>query len=67
MFGCCNREKSKDGSSYDYTFTSGNQKDNPKNPWGSAFKVAKFFEAVGVNTKDLWNMVIPDHGLTKQW
>ena len=59
----------KDGESYDYTFTiSGNfKKDNPKNPWGSAFKVAKFFEAVGVNTKDLnGDMVIPDAWFDQQ-
>ena len=48
-------KQSKDGESYDYTFTIfGNyKKDNPKNKWGSAFKVSKFFEAVGVNTKDI--------------
>lgn len=56
-------KQSKDGESYDYTFIiSGNfKKDNPKNQWGSAFKIAKFFEAVGVNTKNIGSdMVIPD-------
>jgi|TARA_R110000744_G_scaffold101004_2_gene194823 hypothetical protein len=56
-------KQSKDGESYDYTFIiSGNfKKDNPKNQWGSAFKVAKFFEAVGVNTKNISSdMLIPD-------
>jgi len=56
-------KQSKDGESYDYTFIIfGNfKRDNPKNQWGSAFKVAKFFEALGVNTKNIGSdMVIPD-------
>tara|TARA_R110002020_G_scaffold443395_1_gene654627 strand:+ start:727 stop:1257 length:531 start_codon:yes stop_codon:yes gene_type:complete len=56
-------KQSKDGESYDYTFIIfGNfKRDNLKNQWGSAFKVAKFFEAVGVNTKNIGSdMVIPD-------
>ena len=49
-------KQSKDGESYDYTFIIFG-----KNQWGSAFKVAKFFEAVGVNTKNIGSdMVIPD-------
>ena len=42
MFDVVIEKQSKDGSSYDYTFTiSGNyKKDNPNSPWGSAFKVS---------------------------
>ena len=56
----------KDGSTYDNTFTiSGNfDKNNPDNKWGSAFKIERFFQVCGVNTKAINDdMTIPDSWL----
>lgn len=56
----------KDGTPYDYPFIiSGNFNfNNDKNPWGSAFKIEKFFQVCGINTKSIGSdMKIPDSWL----